>query len=110
MELEKGYKLWHGYLNNLPRHTKFTLGTKIDNLFAECLELALTAGYANKEEKAQLIKKLSAKFDALKFFLKILWEIKGLNDQKYICLSQILSSIGKMIGGWQNYFKNKPPL
>jgi len=105
MELDKGYKLWHGYLNNLPRHTKFTLGVRIDNLFSECLELALTAGYASKEDKKIFIQELSAKFDALKFFLKILWEIKGLNSQKYTNLSQILFCIGKMIGGWQNFFK-----
>lgn len=108
-ELESGFMLWHGYLNNLPRHTKFTLGTKIDNLFTECIELALLAGYANKEEKRQFVKKLSAKFDALKFFLKILWEIGGLNKQKYICLSQTLAGIGRMIGGWQNLYKKMPP-
>jgi len=108
-ELNEGYKLWHGYLNNLPRHTKFTLGEKIDNLFTECIELTLLAGYAGKEEKPQFVKKLSAKFDALKFFLKTLWEIGGLGQQKYISLSQTLASIGRMIGGWQNLYKKTPP-
>lgn len=108
-ELSEGYKLWHGYLNNLPRHTKFTLGAKIDNLFTECIELALLAGYASKEEKPQFVNKLSAKFDALKLFIKILWEIGGLGQQKYIRLSQLLSGVGKMIGGWQNLYKKTPP-
>ncbi|MFH1292408.1 MAG: four helix bundle protein [bacterium] len=55
--------------------------------------------------KLEYIQKLNSKFDALKFFLKILWEIKGISNQKYADLSQLLASIGKMIGGWQNYFK-----
>lgn len=107
-ELKNAYLLWHSFLNNLPRHTKFTLGTRIDNLFADCLELSLVAGYTAKENKSALIQKLSAKFDALKFFLQILWEIKGLNNQKYSTLSQMLTKTGKMIGGWRNFFKNAP--
>jgi len=91
----------------LPRHTKFTLGTKIYNLFTDCIELSLIAGYASKKDKLNYIQKLSSKFDALKFFLKILWEIKGITDQKYADLTQQLTPIGKMIGGWQNHFKFK---
>lgn len=94
----------------MPRHTRFTIGSRTDNLFTECLELTLFAGYASRDKKAETIQKLSAKFDALKFFLKLLWEIKGLNNQKYALLSQQLSVIGQMLGGWLNLFKNKPPL
>ncbi|MEK7508734.1 MAG: four helix bundle protein, partial [Patescibacteria group bacterium] len=108
-KLSEGYKLWHKYFNNLPRHTKFTLGAKIDNLFTGCLELALLAGYAGRDKKPEIIRQLNAKFDALKFFLKLLWEIKGINDQKYISLSGPLAQTGKMLGGWLNFFKNKPP-
>jgi len=109
-ELSDCYKLWHGYLVNLPRHTKFTLGTKLDHLFVELLELTLAASYASRDKKIEIIQNLSAKFDALKFLLKILWEIGGLNNQKYSLLSQKLKLIGQQIGGWQNYCKNKPPL
>jgi len=107
-KLSESYKLWHSYFNNLPRHTKFTLGTKIDDLFTDCLELSLTAGYAKKEEKKQSILKLSDKFDVLKFFIQLLWEIGGLNNKKYSDLSQQLAMIGKMIGGWLNPPKEKP--
>jgi hypothetical protein len=95
-------------LIHLPRHTKYTLGAKIDSLFIECIELSLLAGYTPKEQKPAIIQKLSAEFDSLKFFLKLLWEIKGLKDQKYISLSQLLAQIGRMIGGWLNQFKTNP--
>ncbi|MBI5222499.1 MAG: four helix bundle protein [Candidatus Magasanikbacteria bacterium] len=107
-KLNESYKLWHGYFNHLPRHTKFTLGTKIDNLLTECLESALIARYAKKEEKLKCVQQLSAKFDALKFFLKLLWEIGGLNDQKFSALSQLLALIGQMIGRWMGSFEEKP--
>lgn len=58
------------------------------------------AGYAAQDKKAEIIRRLSVKFDALKFFLKLLWEIKALDTNRYTLLSQQLMQIGKMIGGW----------
>lgn len=103
------YKLWHSFLINLPRLTRYSLGIKTDDIFTNILELALTASYAERTNKCAVVKKLSAQFDALKFFLKILWEIKALDTGKYTRLSQELDSIGKMIGGWLNALKKETP-
>ncbi|MDD2758466.1 MAG: four helix bundle protein [Patescibacteria group bacterium] len=100
IKLSVSYKQWHEYLIALPRHTRFTIGSKIDSLFADCLELSLMAGYAPRDKKSEVARRLSVKFDALKFFLKLLWEIKGLDNRKYTTLSPHLNEIGKMIGGW----------
>jgi hypothetical protein len=86
-------------LTGLPRLTRYTLGIKIDNLFTDCLELSLLSSYASKTEKFNSVQKLSIKFDALKFFLKVLWDLKAIDNKKYIALSSPLSEIGKMIGG-----------
>jgi len=103
-KLTEAYKLWHGFLQDLPRPTRHTLGLKIDNLFTDCLELCLVAGFTARENKLPLIQKLSSKLDVLKFFLKIIWELKILEDKKYIAISSPLAEAGKMIGTWL-----KPP-
>jgi hypothetical protein len=100
IKLSTGYKQWHEYFIAIPRHTRYTIGGKIDSLFADCLELSLMAGYAPREKKSEVVRRLSVKFDALKFFLKLLWEIKALDNKKYITLSSHLNEIGKMVGGW----------
>lgn len=105
VKLSEAYKLWHSFLSRLPRLTRFSLGVKIDNLFTDCLELALLAGYANREDKSKIIQKLSAKFDCLKFFLKTLWELGALETKKYSALSLPLAAAGKMVGGWINILK-----
>ena len=99
------YKLWHGFMDHLPRLTRHTLGAKIDNFFTDCLELALMASYAEKENKLQIIKRLSVKFDALKFFIKILWETNALDEKKYARISVSLNEIGRIIGGWLKIFQ-----
>jgi hypothetical protein len=103
-KLTDAYLLWHGFLNQLPRLTRYSLGAKIDNLFTETLELILLAKYSNKDNKLVLLNKAIAKFDTLKFFLSILWQSKSLDNNKYLRLSKTLAEIGKIMGAWKKLF------
>ena len=94
------YKLWHEILPNFSRDSRHTLGAKIDALFLEVIENTVKAGYSDKVEKEIFLKRASVKLDLLKFFLQIAWEIKSLDNKKYINLSEKLLEVGKMLGGW----------
>jgi hypothetical protein len=94
------YKLWHEFLPNFPKDSRQTLGQKIDGFFLEVIENIIKAGYSDKAEKEIFLKRASVKLDLLKFFLQIAWEIKSLDDKKYINLSEKLLEVGKMLGGW----------
>lgn len=95
------YKLWHSFLPHLPRLSRYTLGAKVDALFTDLLEFILLAGYSAKAQKLLAVQQASIKLDALKFFLQIIWEIRVLDNKKYIRISESLAEIGKMLGGWQ---------
>ena len=98
--LKDAYLLWHNFLPHVPRLSRYTLGVKIDELFIHILELALTAQYTKREDKLIFLQQLNRKFDALKFFITLLWTAKGLDASKYAQLSHKLSSAGIMLGGW----------
>ena len=95
------YKLWHNFLPNLQRLTRYSLGEKINLLFIDLAELIFTAGFTAKENKAVIVKKASLKLDLLKFFLQIAWELKAIDNKKFAGLAQPLVEIGRMLGGWQ---------
>jgi len=97
--LKEGYKLWHGFLNRLPRATRYTLGAKIDNIFTDTIAIALTTKYLKQEEKVNKLKQISENLDHLKYFLTILWELKGIDNNKFSSLGTQLDSVGKQIGG-----------
>ncbi len=42
---------------------------------------------------------ISENLDHLKYFLTILWELKGIDNNKFSSLGTQLASIGKQIGG-----------
>ncbi len=81
--------------------SRFSIGLKIDSFFVQTIENLFTASYKTEERKTIYLNKASDVFDLLKFMLQIAWEIKALDNKKYIVLSQVLIEIGKMLGGWQ---------
>lgn len=97
------YRQWQLYVRNFPKDQRYTLGTKIDSLFIEVLELLYIASRLSREQKLPALKKASLKLDVLKFFLHVAWESKALDTKKYITLSEQLVEIGRMIGGWEKY-------
>jgi len=99
------YKLWHEFLPHFPKDSKYTIGGKIDNLFLETIEYIIRASYSDKIEKLISLKDASLKLDLLKFFLQLSWEIKALDNKRYILLSEKLNEIGKMMGGWLKSIK-----
>ena len=73
---------------------------KIDQTFVYLLELIFIAGSLPKNKKLPYVQKAVGQLDLLKFFLQISWEIKALDNKKYIAISEPLGEIGKMLGGW----------
>lgn len=100
--------MWHRFLVNIKRLNRHTLGAKIDNLFTDILEITLTAQYMKHDQKRAFLQELSRKLDALKYFITILWEAKGLDTNKYSQLSGKLGSAGRMLGKWIISFKDTP--
>ncbi len=103
------YKEWQIALTSIPRLSRYTLGAKIDLLFCETLEYILLAAYSSREQKLPHIQRASAKFDALKFFLQLAWELKLLDHKKYQSIATPLIGVGKMLGSWMSSLKTKTP-
>lgn len=98
--LLKAYQNWYSFLPHFPKTSRYTLGEKIDSLFIDILELVFSATYLSREQKLPFVQKAINKLNLINFFLQIAWEIKSLDNKRYIALSEHLAEIGKMLGGW----------
>lgn len=94
------YKLWHEFLPHITKDARYTLGAKIDSSLIETIEAVFIASFLAKEKKIPYIQRASTKLNVAKFFLQVAWEIKALDNKKYILISEQLTYIGKMLGGW----------
>lgn len=85
------YKLWQDFVQHFPKKSRYTLGTKIDESFIQTLELIFIAGVMPRDKKLPYVTRAITKFDLLKFFLRVAWEVKALDSKKYAALMEPLS-------------------
>jgi hypothetical protein len=84
----------------LPKEHRYSLGKRVDTILIEIIEAIVIASFLKREEKLPYVRLAIRKTDTLKIFLMILWETKSLDNSKYIQLSEKVSEIGRMLGGW----------
>lgn len=94
------YKLWNITHNTLTKTHRYSLGTKIDNLFIDLIESLAVATFLSKEEKLPFVRIGIRKLDTINILMLVLFETKSIDTKKFIELSEKLNEIGKMLGGW----------
>jgi len=92
------YKLFYWQIDHLPKKSREVLTRKIEQLILELLELASIAGFSSS--KLQYLNRVSIKLDLMKVLVRMLYELKTINQPKYIELEKQLQEIGRMLGGW----------
>jgi len=97
---KRAYLIWFGYLQTIPKAHRYSLGARIDSLFIEIIEAISSAIYLSRTEKLPYVRLAIRKLDTMKILLMLLWEMKSLDNKKYLALSVLLDEIGRMLGGW----------
>ncbi|HEY9583272.1 MAG TPA: four helix bundle protein [Candidatus Paceibacterota bacterium] len=100
-KLKDAYLLWFTYYQILPKTHRHSLGLRVDTLFVEAIEATATASFLKPEEKLPYVRLAMRKIDTIKIMLMVLWESDSLKDKQYIAISEKVSAIDKMMGGWQ---------
>ena len=109
MKLKDAYGLWQEYLVHFPKANRFTLGSKIDDVFLNAIEYCFLASYSAHVEKIALVDRCITRVDLLKLLFQLAWEMGALDTKKYTHLSEHLAEVGRMLGGWRKQLQNKTP-
>ena len=96
------YVYWNNIIRHIPKIHRYSLGIKIDTLFSDVIELVSMAQFSAQEYRTGIITKAIAKNDCLKSMLYVLFELKGIEEKKFIELAQKIEEIGKILYGWKN--------
>ena len=109
LKLKDSYLIWQNYLTHFPKQNRYTLGSKIDDVFLVAIEFCFLASYANRDTKIIHLERCISRVDLLKLLLHLAWEIRALDTPKYITLSEQLQEVGRMLGGWRKALDTKIP-
>lgn len=102
-KLKFAYVEWSIIQKHIPKIQRYSLGVKIDNIFIQTLELSFVL-LAEKNEALAI--RLISKIDLLKFMLLVLFEIHGIDRDKYVSLNIKIEEIGKIVFGIKRNIKN----
>jgi len=94
------YRFFYEQIDHFPKQSREILTKKIEQLIIEVLELVSTAEFSPANIKIQSLTRASIKLDFLKMLVRLLFELKIINQPKYIQSEKDLQEIGKMLGGW----------
>ena len=94
------YKIFYGYRNSITKQDRYTVWQRCENVILDILEGILLASQTCKSEKLPILEKASLKLNFLRVFLRLMKEVKTIDNKKYTTLEECIDEIGRMLGGW----------
>lgn len=94
------YKEFYGLRLSVPKQDRYTLWQKCENLLIEVLEGILFASQQSKVDKLSTLEKTSVKLNFLRICVRLMKDIRAIDEKKYILIEASLDEIGRMLGGW----------
>ncbi len=106
-KLKQAYLVWFEYYSTIPKAHRYTLGSRIDGILVDAIEMTCVAGFTPRADKLPYVRTAIRKLDTAKLLLLVLWETHSLENQKYVALSEKLNEVGRMLGGWHGNLTEK---
>jgi hypothetical protein len=94
------YLSLYSTINALPKKDRFTIGAKCENTSLNILEMLYEANSKYGQNRLAILQSVDTKLKILQALIKALFDIKAIDDKKFLRLSESLIEIGKMLGGW----------
>ena len=85
-------------LAKFPRDQKFLLADRIETKVLDVQERCLRA-YYSKEKHAHLVE-ANLTLEIVRHLVRLSYDLRHINAQKYGVISERLDEIGRMVGGW----------
>jgi hypothetical protein len=96
------YKKIYLFSQKVDKRSTFGIFAKIENACLDAIILLIEARFEIKIYKIKPLKSARTKIETLKRLIRISWELKIIEDKKYISLESDLIEISKEVNNWLN--------
>lgn len=100
---KKSYELYKEFYilkNSAPKKDRYGIWQKCENCILKILELIISASHKQAREKTPTLESASLNLDVLRILIRLMKDIKSIDNKKYIAIEQSIDEIGRMLGGW----------
>jgi hypothetical protein len=98
-KIEKYIEYMLVILLKIPRTEKFSIGTEIKTSMYNMLKNVLLASKVDKNKRMDIYNIVDAEIYYQRICIRIMFNNKWIDDKKYKYSNELLSEIGKMLGG-----------
>lgn len=96
----EAYKAIIDFNNKLEKRRRYSIGLSLENSILDCIEILVMAKNAPKTLKAGYLIKASGKLEVSTLKLRLMLELRLINETKIFQMQTKLDEIGRMLGGW----------
>lgn len=97
------YKLLNEFRKIVPRQHRFTIFSRIEDNLLDLIEGFYKIEHIKPIDKQGFLKELDIKLKMIRMEVRLLKDIRGIDEKKYLILQSELDEIGRMLGGWIKY-------
>ena len=87
-------------VSKLPRIEKFNLGNEVKISMFESIKYILILSKVDKRSRLGYLNMLDASICVQRIYIRIMYKRRYLDNKRYMYIMEMLSEIGKMIGGY----------
>lgn len=101
--INKTYELYKLIINldtKLEKRWRYGLGISTENTILACLEHLILAKNAPKQLKTSYLIKAQSQLEIISLKLRLLLELRIVNETKIFQAQAMIREIGRMLGGW----------
>ncbi|VVB53161.1 23S rRNA-intervening sequence protein [uncultured archaeon] len=94
------YKKFYTFRSTVSKQDRFTIWQRCEGIILDILEGLLSASQLSRCDKLPILEKVSLKLNFLRVFVRLMKEVKTIDNKKYVLLQEDVDEVGKMLGGW----------
>ncbi len=97
----------HAHQKNIPKLERFTIWKKLQDTSIITIENLIHIGYTEQSKRLEILLNTGIQIDLLRFFIRLSFDTKTINQKTYIKFQSQIDEIGRMLGGWIKSTKRK---
>ena len=94
------YKTFHEYHRLIPKKDRFTTYERAENVLLDVMSGIFRAGAESKEIKFSTLGEVSVQINLFRVFVRLMKDVKAIDNKKYTIIQSEVDEIGRMLGGW----------
>jgi hypothetical protein len=94
------YKTFHEHHRLIPKQDRFTTYERAEGVLLDVMSGIFKASGQSKKEKVPTLEKVSVDLNLLRVLIRLMKDVKALDNKRYTVLQGEIDEIGRMLGGW----------